>query len=175
MIKQILSLVAVSFLAGCATHYKPELTNKPQAKVRMLSNLHRLAWAAVLKESCIAQTTFGWESSTEQIGVVTADKKPDRKSIGMPLGVIAEDASYVETPIPAGQPIALGFSSIGVFHSMACGAGLIFTPQEGHNYQVTYQHTSGLDCGIHIDLIKQDERGEVSLESVKDMTLAPKC
>lgn len=175
MIKPILPLVAVLSLAGCSTHYKPELTNKPQAKVRMLSNLHRLAWAAVLKEHCIAQTTFGWESSTEQIGVLTAEKKPERKSIGMPLPVIHEEAAYIETLIPAGQPIALGFSSIGVFHSMACGAGLIFTPQEGRNYQVTYQHKSGFDCSIQVDMIKQNERGEVLLESVKDINLAPKC
>ncbi|HSI22000.1 MAG: hypothetical protein ACAH09_04475 [Methylophilaceae bacterium] len=173
-IRSVLSFIIAITISGCTTPYKPDLTGQPHANVRMVSNLHRIAWAAVLKESCIPQTTFGWESSTQMIGVVTAKNEPKRESIGMPLPTIPSDAAFIETTIPAGKPIALGFSTIGIFHSMACGTGLIFTPEDGADYQVTYQHKSGFDCSIDIQAIKRNE-ADILLQPIPEVMLASKC
>ena len=93
----------------------------------------------------------------------------------MPLPKIPDDASFTEIIIPAGKPIALGFSTVGIAYVMACGAGVIFTPIEGVNYQVTYQHKSGFDCSVELNSIEKNEAGEIKLLPVKEQTFAPKC
>jgi hypothetical protein len=57
---------------------------------------------------------------------------------------------------------------------MACGTGLIFTPEDGADYQVTYQHKSGFDCSIDIQAIKRNE-ADILLQPIPEATLASKC
>lgn len=161
--------------AGCATPYKPNLAGQPSANIRMLSNHTRISWAGLLKDACVPSTTFGWESGSDNIGQLTARSNPRRTSIGMPLQEIPAETAFIETAVPANSPISVGFSTLGLFHVQACGAGIQFTPQQGADYQVTYNGESAMSCSISVSKIVKTPEGAVVLEPVPNASVLPRC
>lgn len=141
----------------------------------MLSLHGRLSWAGVLKQKCVPSTTFGWESGADALAPLVAKKDPARTGIGMPLPSVPAEAAFVETAVPANSPIALGFSTLGLFHIQACGAGVEFTPQHGGDYQVTYKAESAISCSISVERIVKTESGRLVLEPVSTAAVLPKC
>jgi hypothetical protein len=140
------AILAIS-LTACASAYKADLEGKPSARVRMVSTSSYFASAGILAKDCAPSTVGGWTASMQEMASLPGrGYTRKRESIGMPVSEIPEYASFVEQRIAAGVPITLAFR--GTLGNAYCNIALVFTPQEGGDYEALFAEKPGGRVGI---------------------------
>jgi len=132
--KWMLAVVSLALASGCAGPYKPDLSGKPVARLRVLALGPYDVDAGVLETDCEPRTRGGWEANFQKMATVPARGKvpPVRETLGMPASPPA-DLSYVERQIPAGVPLSLAF--VGSRGGATCSFTRELVAREGAEYE----------------------------------------
>jgi hypothetical protein len=169
--------ILFAFLTSCATQYRPDLTDRSTARVRMATTYPaQYVFTAVLKKSCVTYSTIEWDKNAMMIeGLIPTSSSPLRKSIGIPKSEISNQGDFVEVLIPSDEPINLGFLGMKVGYSgNICMGGVKFTPEKGRDYEISFVR-EGYDCITSLRRLSLDRQGRMIYDLVIGAENLPEC
>lgn len=152
-----LAIAAIAALAGCHTYYVPPVSG-PTAKLRVQVEPDDYfvvagVWNGGLCKDPAIISLIG--ASPHWVTAEHAEK--ERSRLNMLGGTSAANAKRVERVVPAERPLALSLHSNrpanGSLH--LCNFNLSFTPQTGHEYEVSHKAGGGT-CLVAVNELVAD-------------------
>lgn len=160
MDKNLLALLVVLLLAGCAHYFEP--LSGATAKLRFVTLPGARTEVSELSETQCA----GHPGATIAVlGNAVRDGTNQGRSLGMPLQETVARPTASETRIPAGQPFAAQFKANAApgpkgagWDYPACTRSFVLTAKEGESYEAQLEQLHG-GCQLNVFRITREKDG----------------